>query len=101
MESLLRKRLDMLKSRARRLRDRYAEHRQYAREDYGPPCTLDEATPGREAVAGGVPFYPVLIRGGHVIDVAQGLDGISDVLIEGRAGPRSTPEHEWSGSAPS
>jgi uncharacterized protein YprB with RNaseH-like and TPR domain len=71
MESILRKRLKIIKSRARQLRDHYVDHRQYTREDYGPPCTLTEAAPGRECRAGGAPFYQIRTVGDSIAEEAR------------------------------
>jgi len=63
MENALRKRLEILKSRAREIRRLYlARHGAVLPGETGPPVTLAEAAPGDEIAAGSAPFY--LIRTG-------------------------------------
>ena len=71
MENALKKRLAILKSRARHLKEHYVEHRQYRREDYGPPCTLAEVGSGEEQFVGSEAFHRVRTSGMAIADEAD------------------------------
>jgi uncharacterized protein YprB with RNaseH-like and TPR domain len=71
MENRLKKRLAIIKDRAKQLRRHYLPGRSLRdtlRED--PPCRLEEAAPGEERRVGSSPFYMIRTMGDRIVDDA-------------------------------
>jgi len=74
MENALRKRLEILKSRAREIRRLYLlRHGLGAPVEPGTPCTLLEAAPGEEVTIGSSPLYLIRSDAAGVVGDAAGL----------------------------
>lgn len=80
MESLLRKRLELIKSRARELSRSYRDLWLSGRD--GPPLSLAEAAPGSEQVIGGERLYRIRIEDDAIAEdiprITAGFLGISE-----------------------
>jgi len=68
MENLLRKRLGIIKDRARALHEAYAVRRDQIIDDLGPPADLATAVPGTERHAADEPFYMVRVEHEDISD---------------------------------
>ncbi len=74
MENALRKRLEILKSRAREIRRLYlARHGVPLPGEPGSPLTLAEAAPGEEIAAGSLPLYLIRTAAEDVVPAAAAL----------------------------
>ena len=71
LENLLKKRLAIIKNRAKEMRDAHRARQGLPPEDDGPPARLGEAVPGSEHVSGGEPFYLVRREGDAVTEEAS------------------------------
>jgi uncharacterized protein YprB with RNaseH-like and TPR domain len=79
MENLLKKRLALIKSRARELSQSYRDRRYEAAGVSGVPLPLSEASPGREHVIGGERFYLIRMVGDAI---AEDVPMVTDRFVK-------------------